>query len=429
MNADLSTECVLRQIMDEAKTLLGAEAASVFLVDSAQQELYSTVNSTGGELRIPITKGIAGHVASTGEPLVIQDVYSDPRFNKTNDMRTGFRTRNMMCVPLKMKKDNVINVIGVVQVINKTNAGVFCHSQGLSAVSEEGESEGEGFNAQDLQFLLVFANQAATAVANSGGVENENAHAEEVEEAGCSSVCSLVQYCMGRPGAKDTKPEASPKSQMLGVKRMSCNTAGPDSELLSAFSLCPDTAVEMSRQTSTSFLPEKEDRAPEGPTDQPQISALLANAMQSWQFDAFALADLTEEKPLSTLGIHLFQHLGLVKHFEIDSEKLACFFTEIEKGYSSANSYHNAAHAASVLHAMYALLKHGGVATSAAAALQQVPGSLRARANTLPGSLSEAGTDQYVETSVWRSRHASSMSGGSGLEGKHERQRSRSCTR
>ena len=52
MNADLNTECVLRRIMNEAKALVGAEVASVFLVDAERQELFSTVNSTEGELRI-----------------------------------------------------------------------------------------------------------------------------------------------------------------------------------------------------------------------------------------------------------------------------------------------------------------------------------------------------------------------------------------
>merc|ERR1711959_163830 len=118
MNADLSTECVLRRIMDEAKALVGAEVASVFLVDVERQELYSTVNSTKGELRIPITAGIAGHVATTGEPVVITDAYHDPRFNKIVDLKTGFKTRNMMCVPLKVKKGAVI---GVVQLINKVS--------------------------------------------------------------------------------------------------------------------------------------------------------------------------------------------------------------------------------------------------------------------------------------------------------------------
>jgi hypothetical protein len=165
MNADLSTECVVRNIMEQARNLLGAEAASVFLVDASRQELYSTVNSTGGELRLPINAGIAGHVASTGEALVIPDAYSDDRFDSANDLRTGFTTCNMICAPLKLKKGVVI---GVVQLINKTCNGAFCRSQVAATCSEDFVRP--AFTPDDLQFLRVFASQAASAVANSGGV-------------------------------------------------------------------------------------------------------------------------------------------------------------------------------------------------------------------------------------------------------------------
>lgn len=168
MNADLNTECVIRQIMDEAKTLLGAEVASVWLVDEATQELYSNVNSNGNELRIPITAGIAGHVATTGEVVIVQDAYNDARFNSTMDKKTGFKTRNMICAPLKMKRGGIL---GVVQLINKVK---------VSSVSGEdrfglGQMEGEtgSFTPDDIHFLQVFANQAAISVSNSGVSEPE----------------------------------------------------------------------------------------------------------------------------------------------------------------------------------------------------------------------------------------------------------------
>jgi len=169
VNADLTTECVIRQIMDEAKTLLGAEVASVWLVDEATQELYSNVNSNGNELRIPITAGIAGHVATTGEVVIVEDAYNDARFNSTMDKKTGFKTSNMICAPLKMKRGEIL---GVVQLINKVK---------VSSVSSEdrfgvmGRMEGEAgsFTPDDIHFLQVFANQAAIAVSNSGVSESE----------------------------------------------------------------------------------------------------------------------------------------------------------------------------------------------------------------------------------------------------------------
>ncbi len=69
VNADLKTEDALRRIVEEARYLIGAEVASVFLVDRARAELFSTINSTGGEIRIPLGVGIAGLVATSGEPV------------------------------------------------------------------------------------------------------------------------------------------------------------------------------------------------------------------------------------------------------------------------------------------------------------------------------------------------------------------------
>ncbi|CAK0807574.1 unnamed protein product [Prorocentrum cordatum] len=166
VNADHSVEYILRQIVGEAKKLVGAEAASVFLVDAARQELYSTVNSTNEELRIPINAGIAGQVATTGEALIINDAYADVRFNKAVDRKTGFRTRNILCAPLKVRKGDVI---GVVQLINKTGGGVMA-LDGLPGAPQEGADEPAGgsrpFTEDDSHFLQVFALQAATAVAN-----------------------------------------------------------------------------------------------------------------------------------------------------------------------------------------------------------------------------------------------------------------------
>mmetsp|Transcript_31413 Transcript_31413/g.83605 ORF Transcript_31413/g.83605 Transcript_31413/m.83605 type:complete len:650 (-) Transcript_31413:269-2218(-) len=158
VNADLSIEHVLGRIMNEAKELIGAEAASVFLVDSKGGELYSTVNSTGVELRVPVSASIAGHTASTGEPLIILDAYCDARFNRSVDLQTGFRTCSVLCLPIKTRKHGVI---GVAQLINKTNLATESGRPSLS----------EGFTADDLHLMQVFVSQVVGAIANSGSLE------------------------------------------------------------------------------------------------------------------------------------------------------------------------------------------------------------------------------------------------------------------
>ncbi|XP_013384526.1 probable 3',5'-cyclic phosphodiesterase pde-5 [Lingula anatina] len=68
-------------------------------------------------------KGVAGHVATTGEVLNIKDAYADDRFNRDVDLQTGYTTKTILCMPIKIRG----NIIGVVQMVNKLN-GTFTKS-------------------------------------------------------------------------------------------------------------------------------------------------------------------------------------------------------------------------------------------------------------------------------------------------------------
>ena len=68
------------------------------------------------EIRFSADKGFAGHVVKTGETIIIQDAYKDSRFNKEIDKHTGYRTYNLICMPIRNIK---FEIIGVFQVLNK----------------------------------------------------------------------------------------------------------------------------------------------------------------------------------------------------------------------------------------------------------------------------------------------------------------------
>ncbi|KAK6628218.1 Dual 3',5'-cyclic-AMP and -GMP phosphodiesterase 11 [Polyplax serrata] len=74
------------------------------------------------EIRIPWGTGIVGFVAESGEPVNIPDAYKDDRFNHDIDARTGYKTRTLLCMPIK---DTSGDVLGVAQVINKSNDSCF----------------------------------------------------------------------------------------------------------------------------------------------------------------------------------------------------------------------------------------------------------------------------------------------------------------
>ncbi len=108
-------------IVEEITRVTNSERGSLFLNDPSTNELYSRV-ALGGvnrEIRFLNNTGIAGWVFSQGEALITPDAYADPRFNQSIDQKTGFTTRNILCVPVATVKGDVI---GVAQALNKTDA-------------------------------------------------------------------------------------------------------------------------------------------------------------------------------------------------------------------------------------------------------------------------------------------------------------------
>ncbi len=106
--------------------ILQAERTTIFVVDEDRHELYSKVAQGNGsdslEIRLPIGQGIAGYVAKTGEGVNIPDAYADERFSNTTDKQTGYRTRNILCMPV-VSSDR--KVVAVAQLLNKIGTDPF----------------------------------------------------------------------------------------------------------------------------------------------------------------------------------------------------------------------------------------------------------------------------------------------------------------
>ena len=113
-----SLDEILETLIGLTTRELKAERGSLFLNDDQTGELYSIVAQGNLKRRIRIlnTTGIAGHVFHAGKGIIIADVYKDKRFNRSIDQQTGYKTRNMICTPIKTVKGEII---GVAQVLNK----------------------------------------------------------------------------------------------------------------------------------------------------------------------------------------------------------------------------------------------------------------------------------------------------------------------
>lgn len=159
--AELETlDEVLKTIMDITALETNSERSTLFLNDPLTGELYSRIalGNNLREIRILNTSGIAGHVYTSGEGVIIHDAYKDQRFNKLIDEQTGFVTRNILCVPVKTVNGKII---GVIQALNKKKGR---------------------FNKRDLDLMEAMTTQAATTLQNVQYVESmKRARAQEIE--------------------------------------------------------------------------------------------------------------------------------------------------------------------------------------------------------------------------------------------------------
>ncbi|MEZ4528655.1 MAG: SpoIIE family protein phosphatase [Desulfobacterales bacterium] len=117
---------LLSDIMESSRAVMNAEASSLLLYDPDENRLHFniTIGDKGPLLQqfsVKMGEGIAGWVAEHRKPLLIRDCYCDPRFNPEIDRKTSFRTCSMICIPMIRYGQ----LIGVMQVINKKNDGVF----------------------------------------------------------------------------------------------------------------------------------------------------------------------------------------------------------------------------------------------------------------------------------------------------------------
>lgn len=126
LNSTLDENEVKKRAVEAATQLMDAEAGSLLLIDESTQELFFDVafGNRGDRvkpIRLKLGDGISGRVAKTGEPVIVADAQKDPLFNREADEISAFLTRNMICVPVKIKG----RTIGVLQAINKKGNQTF----------------------------------------------------------------------------------------------------------------------------------------------------------------------------------------------------------------------------------------------------------------------------------------------------------------
>ncbi len=149
---------LLELILESGTRIMHAKASSLLFLDEKKRKLYFKV-ATGlkkeeiKQFEINMGQGIAGLVAQTGKPILIEDVSKDKRWERSISEKMGYKTKSIVCSPMMVEN----RIIGVIQFINKADGSSFQHS--------------------DLDLLTVFADLAALAIGNARKfqlVEREN---------------------------------------------------------------------------------------------------------------------------------------------------------------------------------------------------------------------------------------------------------------
>lgn len=143
------TQRLLERIAEEAARLLASDRASIFIWDREQHQLIAcpALGVESGRLYLPDHKGIVGDVLQSRKALIVDNAYQDPRFDQSVDKKSGYKTRNLLCVPLF---DADQNCVGAFELINKI---------------------GGDFTAEDQIALEDFGVQASTAITNTRELE------------------------------------------------------------------------------------------------------------------------------------------------------------------------------------------------------------------------------------------------------------------
>ena len=159
INSEKDFDALLNLITSEAAKLVDTERATIFLLDKATGQLWArTAIGMSETIRFDARLGVAGAVLISGKNMIIEDAYKSPLFNPSIDSMTGFQTRNILSVPLRNIRREII---GVFQVLNKKDGR---------------------FSAEDEQLVEALALHAAVALENARAMSDMETRQQKLIE-------------------------------------------------------------------------------------------------------------------------------------------------------------------------------------------------------------------------------------------------------
>jgi sigma-B regulation protein RsbU (phosphoserine phosphatase) len=196
INSSNHLTTLLTDVMESVKSVFRTESCSILLVDKEKDELYFHI--VAGEkqeeiskIRVPMGKGIAGTVAQTRVPMIINDAQNDDRVYKVVDKAVEFITRNILAAPL-VADDEVIGVMEAINTFDRNN-----------------------FNDSDIELFLSFSDAAALAIQKTRLLNNLEVTNKELEKK-VSELASLFDLGKAVLESKDSEDLILRSMQIIG---------------------------------------------------------------------------------------------------------------------------------------------------------------------------------------------------------------------
>ncbi|EEY57908.1 3'5'-cyclic nucleotide phosphodiesterase, putative [Phytophthora infestans T30-4] len=330
-SAAASVARFVRVVMAEGRKLLHCDRFGFLLVDPLKKELWITQEDEE-RVRMPLTKGLSGLIATTGKTVNTRDAYTHPHFDPSLDRKTGYRTTSVLGMPV-FEDHTPTNpkIVAVVIAINKKDDGATNATE--DEASRRNSRHRVPFTTSDAECMTQYCREIQFAL---GRLSLDISYYKVVSDCGLSApgeiVSSIVQkYCQS--------------SELDALEEMATAAYADDpDEHTTPFAAIP-------------FPPRNPQRRISTPRENGHVIGV--GDVTRWDFSCL---DLSNADIFAAVSV-LFHSLGLLERFQVAQDTFSTFLSHVASHYRP-NAYHNLQHAFQVTHATYCLLRRSGVAHS-----------------------------------------------------------------
>jgi dual 3',5'-cyclic-AMP and -GMP phosphodiesterase 11 len=323
-------------IMEEGKKLMSCDRFGFLLVDQLKKELWIT-QIDGKNIRMPMNKGISGLVALTGEPVCTRDAYTHAWFDPTVDLKTGYRTTSVLCMPVfEDHAPTNPKIVAVAMCINKKDSARILPFTATDTVNM-------ARYCQEIQFAL-------------GRLSLDISYYKVVSDCGMNGMSAsnpLLERIAGEEGggpelAHDASSwtDTAEGEIVTSIVHKYCQPSeveGLDMINTASSTLCTDPWL-----TASSSISDEDATLHESV----HTSIVGVGDVDRWDLSCL---DLSNGEIFMSIAV-IFRVFGIGETFRISHDKISTFLSHVASHYRP-NPFHNFQHAFQVMHATYSIIR------------------------------------------------------------------------